>query len=439
MLPGTVFSRWSRSRIALALVFTTAICGGAYLARVQLTGLSAIHGHATGQVTAGENITVREPGYLDWTFAIGPESLAPASEAQPARAKYRLLLPSGAGASPSAPAAPVVLFVSAENEPAGTDAWKPLCDKYGLVFASPWDAGNDCPTPERVRIVLDVLSDLRRKFHVEPERTYIGGISGGARLASMIGFGLPEYFGGIIAVCAGGQPREEAWLRRRMVDLLSIALITGEHDFNRAEIERYRGPMFAEMGVRARIWTVAGMGHTLPSADVLDQAFNWLEAGYKNRRKAAARWPGIRVASQNALSRENWSQALLDEALLRLCSSVDRLSGLEQLEGIATRWPDVAAADQAKRLLDEYEKQEAHDFAADRLLNNRRFVMAEARALDAYASGSLPPVYLERHGGLLRQAIECWSNVLASTEAAPNPQIAEEATQRITALRAQLP
>lgn len=438
MLRPIVFSRWSRPALAVAVVVAVASCGTAYLianGRIQTRNL-AINRAAAERVATGDDVIVSEPGQLDWAFTIGPQSVAPASDGRPVHARYQLLVPDGDDAGPAGPAA-VVLFVSAEDEPAGAAAWKPLCDKHDLVFASPWDAGNDRPTPERARVVLEVLADLRRKFHVEPERTYIGGISGGARLASMIAFSLPEYVGGIIAVCAGGQPRDEAWLRRRMVDSLSIALITGEHDFNRAEIERYRGPMFAELGVRARVWTVAGMAHTLPNTDVFDQAFNWLEAGCENRRKAAAQWSGMRASARDAISRDDWSQVLLAEAKLRLRSGDGRLSGLEQLEGIVTRWPDLAAADDAQRLLDEYEQQ--HALTVERIRTDRRYLLAEARALDAYVSGPLPPVYLERRGGLLRHAIECWSQVLASTEAALDPPVADEARQRIAALQAQLP
>ena len=38
------------------------------------------------------------------------------------------------------------------------------------------------------------------------------------------------------------------------MDRLSVALMTGDGDFNRAEVERLRGPYLSEVGVRTHWW-----------------------------------------------------------------------------------------------------------------------------------------------------------------------------------------
>ena len=62
--------------------------------------------------------------------------------------------------------------------------------KLGIAYVAVRGAGNNVPPPQRVRIVLDCLDELRRNVPIDPDRTYISGFSGGARIACGIGFAL---------------------------------------------------------------------------------------------------------------------------------------------------------------------------------------------------------------------------------------------------------
>lgn len=403
------------------------------------SGRSVIEQPVVASVLPAQDIAVSKPGQLDWTFVVGQQSVEISDNDQATSpTKYLLILPEGYDPGPAAPPRAVVLFVSAIDEPVAVAQWEPLCRKRGIIFATPYGAGNEHPPHERARVVLDVLADLRRNHRIEADRTYIGGTSGGARLAALVAFALPEYFGGVIASCAGVQPREEPWLRRRMTDLLSVAFITGEHDFNRTEVERYRAAMLADFGVRTRVWTVAGMGHDLPPSDTFDEAFSWLEADIEKRREARLPWPAMQVSSLETISREQWSQALLNEARLRLRSPDGPFSGLEQLDGIALRWPDLPAAVEAGQLLEEYDRGNGSAREEQQLVEERRFLLAEARALEAFATGPLPPVYAERRRGLTSQALGCWWKILQICRTVPDAAIATEAIERGKKLQAEL-
>src|SRR4051794_22436510 len=151
-------------------------------------------------------VTVSAPTRLDWTFAVATQSLAdpPADwlkDYDSAKQQYELYVPPKR--DPKTPL-PVIIFVSPGNEPMGWKAFEPVCKDLGFVFAGPRDAGNDCPTKRRVRIVLDVLDDVRRNYPTDPDRTYVAGFSGGGRIACALAFALPEYFGGALPICASG-------------------------------------------------------------------------------------------------------------------------------------------------------------------------------------------------------------------------------------------
>lgn len=383
------------------------------------------------------SVNVAGPTRLDWVFALANQSPAqPPSDWLPAdysssAQRYELFVPPEYNPKNKKKTWPVVLFISAGAEPAGWQQFEPACRKQGVIFASPLAAGNDCPMQQRVRIVLDVLDDLRRNYRTDPDRTYIGGISGGGRVACAIAFSLPELFGGAIPVCASGDLREEGWLRQRVIDRLSVALLTGEQDFNRGEVERFRGPFLKEVGVNARVWVYPGMGHTIPDARDLPEVLTWLDSGAAARRKLAKQYSASALSAENPPGREAWSKLLLDEARGRMKQPKTLYSGLVQLQGIAARWPNLPAATTATELLREYDAKEVRPWDADDINEQRKFLIARARSIDAYGSGPLPEQYAEQRADMLQAAIELWRQVVADS---PDSEAGKEGAERIPAL-----
>lgn len=386
-------------------------------------------------VRPGHNpqVSVQAATRLDWIFALANQSPAQApadwlpgydSTAQ----KYELYVPANLDRTQPVP---LVLFISAGPQPAGLTNWRTVCDAAGVLFASPFGAGNNTTGPLRTRIVMDVLDDVRRRFNVDPDRTYLGGFSGGGRAACNIAFALPEYFGGVVPCCAAEGLRDEPWLRHRVIDRLSAALLTGETDFNRGELERYRGPLLTDVGVRTKVWTVPKMGHAIPPATVLAEAVRWLEEGLPERRRKATERPAMRLTSDPP-SREAWSQAVLAEAKKQLNKPNMLYAGLSQLQGVMTRWNDLPAAAEATRILTEYDAKAERPWEAADLEEQRKFLLAEARGLAAYATGNLPPQYVAQRGEMAAGAIERYQLLMQDD---PNSAAGREARQRIDELK----
>jgi len=294
---------------------------------------------------------VTEPTRLDWVFAVGNQSPAKVPPGllqnyDSTKQRFELYVPAGAD---SKTAAPLILFVSPSQKGTGLSQFRTLCDREGIVFASPHQAGNQTSGARRVRIVMDTLDEVRRRIKIDPDRTYIGGFSGGGRIAMTIATALPEYFGGVIPVCAGGQLRTEPWLRERVISRLRIALLTGENDFNRGEIERMTQTLFSGIGVISRVWTAKQIGHAIPPGRTLDEAFAWLESGLPDRKALARRFPASRISGTP--SRSEWARKLFAEAELRLKSDELFYSGLMQLMGIRIRWNDLPESEKALSIL----------------------------------------------------------------------------------------
>jgi pimeloyl-ACP methyl ester carboxylesterase len=379
-------------------------------------------------------VYVAAPTRLGWTFVVASQSFAAAPadwlpKYDSIEQTYELFVPTRRGTSKKP--MPVILFISPTNEPMGWKHFQSLCKENDILFAGPRGAGNDCPAKKRVRIVLDVLDDLLRNYYTDPDRTYIVGFSGGGRVACHIAFALPELFGGLMSLCAGEDLHEESWLRQRVADRLSVALLTGEKDFNRAEVERLRGPYLSDVGVRARVWSQPTLGHAVPAERYLGEAHRWLEQATPARREMAKKYPGLHTPASAAPNREEMAKALLAEGKKRLAQRETLYSGLMQLKGCMQRWPDVPAAIDARKILSEYEAKKEKPWQADDLAEQRRFLLAQARALDAYAAGDLPREYVKKRAELARQAVALWKQVAAEY---PNGPPALEAKKRIPAL-----
>lgn len=380
------------------------------------------------------SVAVQAETRLDWMFALSNQSPPKVPDGwldgyDPTKQTYELYVPKKLA---SRQAAPLIVFVPPSPKSSVGRLWKDACEKHGVILSGVHNVANRTPMPKRVRIVMDVLDDVRRRFKIDPDRTYISGFSGGGRVACSIAFALPEYFGGVIPVCAGGDLRKESWLRHRVISRISIAQLTGQRDFNRGECERLHQTEMDEVGVRCKTWVVPNLGHGIPNSGVLDEALTWLEEDLPRRQKFAKDWPASRLAEP--MSRKEWAAALLAEGRKRMKEPKRLYSGLVQIKGAYTRWNDLPEAKIALRILTK-SQNEGGDWEEEDIAEQRLFLIARARAVDAYATGPLPKQYARTKPNMLLAAVELWEQVIKDGQ---NKSAVAEAEKRISILKEML-
>lgn len=357
------------------------------------------------------DVTVSAPTRLDWEFAVqgfGKGAAKLPGDFDSTKQKYQLFVPKGIKPK----AWPLVVFISPGDGPTGLANWQKVCDKEGILFCSPYKAGNNVAAGQRTRIVLDVLDDVRRQFNVDPEQTYLSGFSGGGRMACAIGFALPEYFGGIAPVCGTNPISGPTYLRHRLQDRLSVAFITGEKDFNRKENEEYMFPYFQELTIRTRLWVAPKVGHQIPGADVMAEVYAWLRDDLPRRQKDAT----LRVApEEGGLTAKRFLAAAREN--LKDTERVWR--GVALVQGVVQRWPMSEAGKEARgllkditndaKLLDLIGQQGAED--------EQKSMAAQARGLEKF--------------GMTAKAIEAWDVLAKNYADTPIGQQAENQIRRL--------
>jgi pimeloyl-ACP methyl ester carboxylesterase len=115
--------------------------------------------------------------------------------------------------------------------------WAAILDRHGVIFVSAANSGNAANILDR-RYPLALLAahNIMQRFRVDPERIYIGGFSGGSRVALRLALGFPDLFRGAF-LNAGSDPIGDAQLPLPPPDLFSrfqemtrIVYISGKDD-----------------------------------------------------------------------------------------------------------------------------------------------------------------------------------------------------------------
>lgn len=377
-------------------------------------------------------VHVLAPGRLDWTFVTSSSSLDPERASLMQRYSstdqtYELYVPPGYDPNKYYP---LLIHVSPGGANESWGVWHDIAERHGVFVAGPYNAGNNVPMPRRCRTVLDVLDDVRRRFRIDPDRTYISGISGGGNVSSRIAFALPELFGGNIAIVGTWNLRSEPALRRRVRERLSVAVVTGAGDFNGPEMANEFYPVLTAHHVRARLWVYPDMGHGVPNSARLEEIFHWLEDGLPERRANAAAFPASRLVEP--LDPAAWSTAQLLEACDRL-KLPGKTSGLFLLQEVAERWKGEPAADVAQRLQKEFDAHSPAPWDKVSRAELLRFRYLQCQRLDEMLSRPLPSGYPVPRSNLVQIGLRLWEEIRDLSP--PGSPVAAEAADRLGALK----
>jgi predicted esterase len=152
--------------------------------------------------------------------------------------------------------------------------------------------------------VMRVLADVRRAYHVNPDRITLTGLSMGGGGAWEIGLRHPELFAALAPVCAISD-------YRRMVRPADAAL------YDLAQLDALSPPAIAENAAHLQIFIFHGdKDPTVPVADSRRMAERFRALGWLGKNVHYTEFPGVGHAA--------WVPAYQDAALLRTLASIKR-------------------------------------------------------------------------------------------------------------------
>lgn len=116
-------------------------------------------------------------------------------------------------------------------------AWIPVLNRYNTILVTAANSGNDAPTIDRREpLALLAAHNVMVQYPVDPQQVYVGGFSGGARVALRLALGYPDVFQGALlnagsdSIGTADVPLPPAELFRRLQESTRLVYLTGERD-----------------------------------------------------------------------------------------------------------------------------------------------------------------------------------------------------------------
>jgi len=133
----------------------------------------------------------------------------------------------------------LLVFVPPWQDARLPSGWTAVLDRYGVIFVSAARSGNDESVFDRREpLALLAAHNAMQRYPVDAERVYIGGFSGGSRVALRLAVGYPDVFRGAI-LNAGSDPIGDSHIPIPPKDLFlqfqstRLVYVTGEQDTSR--------------------------------------------------------------------------------------------------------------------------------------------------------------------------------------------------------------
>jgi dienelactone hydrolase len=160
-----------------AVVFTdySPLAGRAELARRTLSPLQALH--------AGLNAARSGPPLPEQSIELANE-------------RFAFYVPTQA---PPPKGYALLVFVPPWDEAGVPRDWLSALDRHAMIYVSAAHSDNSASVLERREpLALLGAANMLRRYPIDPERVYIGGFSGGARVAERLALAYPDVFHGAL-------------------------------------------------------------------------------------------------------------------------------------------------------------------------------------------------------------------------------------------------
>lgn len=165
--------------------------------------------------------------------------------------------------------------------------YKDLCEKYGYIIIGSNNSENGLDFKQVQQMANVMMSDSKERLNINPERIYLMGFSGGARIAHGITM-LNHDIKGVIC-CGAANPAVNAGEARNNYSFFGIA---GLDDFNYTEMKKYNLLELSARKLKHHFISFDGK-HEWPPAEIMEDAFNWQDLNEKRKDPTAKNDPLI--------------------------------------------------------------------------------------------------------------------------------------------------
>ncbi|HEY2395518.1 MAG TPA: PHB depolymerase family esterase [Rudaea sp.] len=214
-------------------------------------------------------------------------------------------------------------------------------DKHGMIFVMAARSGNDANVLDRREpLALLAAHNIMLRYRIDPARVYVGGLSGGSRVAMRLALAYPDLFHGAL-LNAGSDPIGTAQIRLPPADLMHqfqeasrLVYLTGKDDVLNLDLDMHSRDSMQDWCVfDVSTLTIAWTGHEVVNAVAFRRGVDALEAHDRPSPE--------KLASCRRRYRQELDEKLHEVELLQAGDKMDQAAAL--LDAIDQRFGGLAA------------------------------------------------------------------------------------------------
>lgn len=165
---------------------------------------------------------------------------------------------------------PVLFFFDAhERGKMPVEKYKDLAETFGFILAGSNNSTNGQSPAESDKAISSMMDDVQNRFHINTERIYTAGFSGGSRVAAGVAL-FKRKIAGVIG-CGAGFPQVKS---QPQTDFIYCGIV-GNEDFNYLEMAELKHTLDGS-GIKYHPIVFNGE-HDWPPSEIMEEAFQFLQ------------------------------------------------------------------------------------------------------------------------------------------------------------------
>jgi len=176
------------------------------------------------------------------------------------------------------------VFVSPLEEAGPPKQFIRALNNQKLIFVGAHKSGNQHDVlARRIPLALHSVANMQLRYKIDPDRVYVGGVSGGAKVAGFLGVSYGDIFDGAMHI-VGSEPVAEGKillpdgpLADRIKSKNRYVFVTGKNDFNRKDVRKHSRNYKSTGFQNVTLLDISNMGHSAPSGKNFERAVKALD------------------------------------------------------------------------------------------------------------------------------------------------------------------
>jgi poly(3-hydroxybutyrate) depolymerase len=178
------------------------------------------------------------------------------------------------------PEKPAGLMVYISPRPSGRipRGWDKVMDDQNMIWIGANGAGNDVKVVARAVFAMVARTVASSKYSIDPERVYLSGFSGGAKVAGIVAADHPQWFKGAIYMAGARFWDDRTPKLLELVKHNHYVFLVGSMDQARQPTRKVYKQYLSSGVDNSKLMLINNLGHRRPNVRYFNEAIQYLDS-----------------------------------------------------------------------------------------------------------------------------------------------------------------